>query len=46
MNWFWKTKNQSVSELLNSSLYNENTFYKKFISDLIIAREEVIIESP
>jgi phosphatidylserine/phosphatidylglycerophosphate/cardiolipin synthase-like enzyme len=43
---FWKIKNQSVPELPNSSLYNENTFYKKFMSDLANAREEVTIESP
>jgi len=30
----------------NSILFNENTFYKQFIQDLLEAKEEVIIESP
>lgn len=30
----------------NSSLYDERTFYKQFISDLQNCNEEVIIESP
>ena len=48
MNWFWKPKleNQSVPELITSILYDENTFYKKFVRDLSEARKEVIIESP
>ena len=33
-------------ELFLSSLYNENTFYKQFSTDLQNASEEVIIESP
>lgn len=32
--------------LLTSKLYDEKSFYQSFISDLLIAREEVIIESP
>lgn len=48
MNWFWnqKTENQSASDLTSSILYNEVTFYKQFIEDLLNAKEEVIIESP
>ncbi|HSW97578.1 MAG TPA: phospholipase D-like domain-containing protein [Candidatus Saccharimonadales bacterium] len=30
----------------NSSLYDERTFYEKFISDLLTCQKEVIIESP
>lgn len=29
-----------------TSLFNQDTFYKKFTSDLLKAKEEVIIESP
>jgi hypothetical protein len=46
MNWFRKTKdkNQTVSELTTSILYNENTFYNQFVNDLLEAREAVIIK--
>ena len=33
-------------ELVRSKLYNEDTFYKAFVSDLKKCREEVFIESP
>jgi phosphatidylserine/phosphatidylglycerophosphate/cardiolipin synthase-like enzyme len=48
MNFFWKPKIkiQSVPELTTSILYNEATFYKQFVQDLLEAEEEVIIESP
>lgn len=46
MNWFRKPKNQSIPELTTSILYNEDTFYNKFVQDLLKAKEEVIIESP
>lgn len=48
MNWFRKlfNKNQSIPELASSILYNEATFYKQFVRDLLKAKEEVIIESP
>ena len=40
-------KNQSpVSTLLTSELYDENTFYERFINDLKNCQSEVIIESP
>ena len=32
--------------MLNSSLYDQNTFYKPFTRDLLASRSEVIIESP
>jgi|SRR5438034_7996268 len=34
------------SKLLNSLLFDEKTFYQKFISDLENCKDEVIIESP
>jgi hypothetical protein len=37
---------QSSPDLLNSKLYDEETFYDKFISDLSKCQHEVIIESP
>jgi len=46
----WSNKvfhNNSVpQDQLLSSLFNENTFYAQFISDLQNASQEVIIESP
>ncbi len=40
-------KKQSLrNDLVTSELYNEHTFYRKFISDLQHCRSEVIIESP
>lgn len=32
--------------MFNTSLYDEKTFYKQFINDLLRAEREVIIESP
>jgi hypothetical protein len=48
MNWYRKSKDkdQFVSELKTSLLYNEDTFYQQFVSDLLEVKEEVIIESP
>jgi len=48
MNWFRKSKvqNQTIPEITASILYNEATFYNRFVSDLLEAKKEVIIESP
>src|SRR5258706_10318331 len=47
MNWFWNSKtNQSVPDLTTSILYDEDTFYKKFLKDMSEAKDEVIIECP
>src|SRR5579872_6742870 len=48
MMWFWnKNKKQDISdEIVTSKLFNEKTFYDKFIHDLNNAQEEVVIESP
>lgn len=35
-----------ASELLESKLYDNNGFYKKFMSDLCSAEQEIVIESP
>ena len=43
---FFTKKPSSDDELLSSKLFDEKTFYKKFISDLQYCRSEVIIESP
>ena len=32
--------------MINSSLYDENTFYKQFKKDLLRSKSEVVIESP
>jgi phosphatidylserine/phosphatidylglycerophosphate/cardiolipin synthase-like enzyme len=42
---FWRN-NSPPSDLLTSSLYDEQTFYRAFIHDLKSAKNEVIIESP
>lgn len=34
------------SNSFKSKLYNENTFYNKFLKDLVRSKNEVIIESP
>ncbi len=44
-NFFNKNK-PPVERLMTSQLYDEKTFYKKFISDLENCQKEVIIESP
>jgi len=41
-----KKKDGQLQKLFVSSLYNEDTFYDQFITDLQNATEEVIIESP
>lgn len=48
MNWIKRlfSKNQSIPDLTSSALYNEATFYNRFVKDLGKAKEEVIIESP
>jgi phosphatidylserine/phosphatidylglycerophosphate/cardiolipin synthase-like enzyme len=48
MNWFKRQSKQenSNSELTNSILYNETSFYNQFNNDLLEAKKEVIIESP
>lgn len=48
MRWGTKEKHKEdlPPELFVSSLYNEDTFYDQFITDLQNATEEVIIESP
>ncbi len=43
MIWFQKRKKEDI---LNSSLHDENTFYKAFFKDLASCKTEVIIESP
>jgi phosphatidylserine/phosphatidylglycerophosphate/cardiolipin synthase-like enzyme len=43
---FFKKQSSSHLELLQSDLFDEKTFYKKFISDLQNCRSEIIIESP
>lgn len=35
-----------MRKMFKSSLYNQDTFYRSFICDLLRARREVIIESP
>jgi hypothetical protein len=39
-------KHPPRNDLVTSELYNEKTFYKRFISDLQECHSEVIIESP
>jgi len=46
MSWFKKPKDIPVPDLVTSILYNEDTFYNQFTTDLLKAKEEVIIESP
>lgn len=46
-NFFFKKQTKTTAHpLLNSSLYNENTFYQTFLQDLEDCKTEVIIESP
>lgn len=46
-NFGWKTQvKDEAEELLESSLFNEETFYEGFIKDLQKCQKEVIIESP
>jgi len=41
----WVNRHTS-SEMIDSILYDQGSFYKKFTQDLLQARDEVIIESP
>lgn len=41
---FWS--NSTPSELVTSTLYDENSFYQKFMQDLKKCQSEAIIESP
>lgn len=41
-----KVQKPPTSDLADSILYDEITFYKHFTQDLLSAKEEVIIESP
>jgi len=34
------------TELINSQLYNDQTFYRIFVRDIALSKKEVIIESP
>ena len=43
---FFKLLPQSPTDLLTSTLYDENSFYARFMSDLRQCQHEVIIESP
>ena len=45
MLWFNK-HSSTTNELINSSLYDDNTFYARFAKDLKNCQSEVIIESP
>lgn len=45
MLWF-KRHPDTISGLIDSSLYNEDTFYTRFASDLKNCHSEIIIESP
>lgn len=48
MKWGSKVSHKidQQQKLFESSLYNEQTFYNKFVTDLQSATKEVIIESP
>lgn len=41
-----KQFNASPGKLATSTLFDESTFYKRFIEDLLNCKKEVIIESP
>lgn len=41
-----RKRSEEIADLLNSSLFDEKTFYTAFIEDLLRCKEEVIIESP
>jgi len=43
---FFKPFRVSSTELTDSTMFDEKTFFQKFINDLQGAKEEVIIESP
>lgn len=46
MNWLRRVYATGSSDAMGSDLYDEATFYKQFIKDVLRAKEEVIIESP
>ncbi len=47
MSWFRKPRKMHESPLETVSiLYDETTFYKQFMHDLLEAKQEIIIESP
>lgn len=41
-----KSKRSAANDLLRSSLYNEESFYKAFSKDVKQARHSIVIESP
>ena len=45
MLWF-NRRSDTTNELVNSTLYDDSTFYARFAKDLKNCRSEVIIESP
>jgi phosphatidylserine/phosphatidylglycerophosphate/cardiolipin synthase-like enzyme len=45
MIFFWNKK-QTLNNLEASKLFDETSFYKQFIADLLNCKKEVIIESP
>ncbi|MEN9327798.1 MAG: hypothetical protein RI947_606 [Candidatus Parcubacteria bacterium] len=45
MIFFWNKK-QTLNNLERSKLFDETSFYKQFIEDLLNCKKEVIIESP
>ncbi len=44
--FFWQKKDVKLKELSNSHLFDQKTFYHRFIRDLTHCRDEVVIESP
>lgn len=43
---FFRNKQPIRNDLVTSDLYDENTFYEKFIADFQNCRSELILESP
>jgi HKD family nuclease len=39
-------RNKKASSMVDSSLYDQETFYYQFFKDLQQAKEEIVIESP
>lgn len=44
--FFWQKSDIKSNELINSRLFDQKTFYNRFIKDLSNCQEEAIIESP
>ncbi len=45
--WLEKINNiNDINEFLNSNIFDEKDFYQQFYRDLLLARQEVIIDSP